>query len=84
MSFSKGHRPHLLFGTHIAVPVKCKSHAQWPKGTIGLDGGINGNDQSEDTHESREAAEAVCNLLHRNGFGGDRQIFPLRTWVTEE
>lgn len=36
---------------------------------------------SKDTHATEEQAEAVCSLLHRDGFGGERKIFPLTTWV---
>ena len=53
-----------------------KSCAQWPTGTI-----AGSNDISTDEHGTREQAEAVCQLLRENGFGGDHQIFPVRTWV---
>jgi hypothetical protein len=36
---------------------------------------------SKDTHDTKEQAEGVCSLLHRDGLGGDRKIFPLQTWV---
>ncbi len=37
--------------------------------------------ESMDTHWSREAAEAVCRGIERNGLGGNRQIFPISTRV---
>ena len=37
--------------------------------------------ESYDTHSSREAAEAVCRGLMREGLGGDRVIFPLSVRV---
>jgi len=41
-----------------------------------------GPDQvTSDKHYSESEASGVCSLLHRNGFGGDRKVFPVRTWV---
>lgn len=51
-----------------------KSWAQWPIGTIGFDDEI-----TTDTHDARDSAEAVCNRLMVEGFGGMGKIFPLRT-----
>lgn len=56
------------------------SHAKWPRGVVNLG---NTENESTDTHGSREQAEVVCRLLEQNGFGGDRQIYPIRTWITE-
>ncbi len=55
-----------------------KSCAQWPEDCCPAIGSY-----SEDTHGSREEAEGVCSLLHRNGFGGDGVHFPVKTWVEE-
>lgn len=52
------------------------SHAQWPQGTCPAIG-----DESQDTHSSKHAAQAVCDQLRAEGFGGDRKAFPLKTWV---
>lgn len=49
-----------------------KSVAQWPDGTT-----------SEDQHDTRAQAEGVCTLLKREGFGGERRVFPTRTEVRE-
>jgi len=57
------------------------SHAKWPKGPVNLG---NTENESTDTHGSRAQAETVCRMLEENGFGGDHQIYPIRTWVTEE
>ena len=51
------------------------SYAEWPKGTMCC-----GNDITSDTHGSLEQAEGVVSLLYRNGFGGDRKIFPIMAW----
>lgn len=37
--------------------------------------------ESTDTHDSKEAAEAVCRLLEQHGFGGEGKIFPVSTRV---
>lgn len=57
-------------------PIHWKSHAWWPEEccpTIG--------NYSDDTHATKEEAVGVCNLLHRNGFGGAGKFFPIRTEV---
>jgi hypothetical protein len=36
-----------------------------------------------DEHETKEEAEAVCKLLERDGLGGERIHFPLKTTVEE-
>ena len=37
-----------------------------------------------DTHSNKEAAQGVCDLLMEIGWGGDRKIFPIATWVSEK
>ena len=58
---------------------KYTSNAEWPD-TVRL--GCTPN-VSTDTHDSKEFAEAVCRRLEREGFGGERKIFPIRVWVEE-
>lgn len=55
-----------------------KSVAYWPEGCCPAIGNV-----SDDLHYSKEAADAVCWLLHQNGFGGDGKYFPLRTEVID-
>lgn len=55
------------------------SKARWPEGTI-----IGGPDVTSDTHETFEQAQAVCLLLKREGFGGERKVFPVATWVEND
>lgn len=60
--------------------MKYKSCAQWNKDETGIG-------YSEDFHSSLEAAESVCRMLRRQGFGGQGKFFPIRTWTepfTEE
>ena len=38
---------------------------------------------THDRHGSKESAEGVTWLLRRNGFGGDRKVFPARVWVSQ-
>lgn len=60
--------------------MKYKSVARWPKGTCDW----HWDNQSDDTHETKDQAFAVCRRLEVCGFGGDRTIFPLATWVEKE
>ena len=57
---------------------KWKSCAMWPPGTCD-----SLNNYTEDEHHSRAAAEAVCQRLLEDGFGGDKKVFPLLTGVEE-
>lgn len=54
-----------------------RSFAQWPKGTLNYC-----SDQiSTDDHWSEDEAKGVCQILHKNGFGGYKKVFPVKTWV---
>jgi hypothetical protein len=53
--------------------------AVWPAGTITAGG--TDLDGSSDEHDTFDQAEAVCDMLNRDGFGGEGKIFPLRTYV---
>lgn len=57
---------------------KYTSNAWWPDGTAAHTKGV-----THDTHDSEEAARAVCRLLARSGFGGEGKVYPLATWVGE-
>lgn len=63
----------------ITVPViqkqQWKSIAIWPD-TIKV-GNVVGKNESVDTHDTEERAIAVCTLLMRDGFGGEKKVFPL-------
>lgn len=59
---------------------KYTSNARWPQGTLN---GYN-NDVSTDTHETKQAAECVCEALEDEGFGGDGIVFPVETWWAEK
>jgi len=54
--------------------MKYKSCAQWNSAETGIE-------YSEDFHASPEAAESVCRMLKRQGFGGQGKFFPVRTWT---
>lgn len=58
-----------------------RSVAVWPD-TISV-GNVVGKNESSDTHASEAAAQAVCNLLEKFGFGGDQKVYPLSTRVEE-
>ncbi len=73
-------KPHRSGGGHPASNTgKWTSHAQWPLDTYK---GMYGDGISTDTHPTKEHADAVCEALQREGFGGERKAFPLKTWVT--
>lgn len=59
--------------------MKCQSNALWPKGVCSSKYGDN---ISIDTHSTKEQAEGVCEGLKREGFGGQREHFPLKVWVS--
>lgn len=57
-------------------PIGWKSCAWWPEDCCPAIGNY-----SDDNHDSEEAARAVCDLLRKNGFGGDGKFFPIRLEV---
>jgi hypothetical protein len=60
-------------------PKAWRSIAVWPD-TIRVGNEV-GKNESDDTHSTKGAAQAVCDLLMRHGFGGDGKVFPLSTRV---
>jgi len=54
---------------------KWKSCAKW-EGNLEFS-----NSLTTDQHDTKEQAEAVCEMLERDGFGGDGIHFPINTWV---
>ena len=59
---------------------KYQSNAQWP---LDVYRGMDGTGISTDTHRTHAGAQAVCDGLRRDGFGGERKHFPIRVWVSE-
>ena len=59
--------------------MKYKSIALWPANEKLYLSSV--NNQTEDTHDTESQAKCVCWRLEKDGFGGDRQIFPIKTWV---
>lgn len=57
-----------------------QSNALWPDDVYS---GMYGDHISTDTHIDFESAHAVCIMLQREGFGGMRKQFPLKTWVSD-
>lgn len=55
------------------------SNVQWPEGTLGFD-----NDVSTDKHRNESEARSVCDILEEEGFGGERKIFPIKTWIYDK
>lgn len=55
--------------------MKYVSVAIWPKSSgIGI---------STDEHDTKEQAQVVCQMLHKNGLGGDGEVFPTHVGVIE-
>jgi len=57
---------------------KWRSCSRWPV-TLGF----LENQLTTDTHDTREQADAVCQMLKRDGLGGEGRIFPEETWIEE-
>ena len=55
-----------------------KSHAEWPIGTCD-----SMDNHTEDDHDTAGQAEGVCEMLAEDGFGGDKKVYPIRTWVED-
>jgi hypothetical protein len=60
--------------------MKYKSNIQWESKVY-----INeyGDPVSTDEHDTKERAESICNMIKRDGFGGQGVDFPVKTWVSE-
>jgi len=56
--------------------MKYTSNAQWGPACYTHDGGI-----TSDTHDTMEAAHAVCERLLAHGFGGEGKHFPVGVWT---
>ena len=61
-------------------PIAWRSCAQWPDGLLSF-AYSDHNNTTTDRHDTKEQAEGVCHLLRRNGLGGERIHFPVRTWT---
>jgi hypothetical protein len=42
------------------------------------------SETTSDEHDTREQAQAVCDMLEREGFGGEGKMFPVKTWVEKK
>lgn len=69
----------------VSVATDCSSSLRWRSIAIWPDtikvGNVIGKNESDDIHDSYDAAEAVCLLLEQHGFGGQRKVFPVATRV---
>lgn len=57
--------------------MKYTSNAKWP---VAVSSQL-GHSMTTDTHDTEEQAQGVCTLLRRHGFGGNHEVYPMRTWV---
>lgn len=53
-----------------------QSCALWAPGVV-----CEVDNTTRDNHYTEGEAQGVCRLLERNGFGGDKKVYPVRTWV---
>ena len=56
-----------------------QSNALWPPGVCSSKWADN---ISTDKHATEAHAAAVCEMLKREGFGGERRVFPVRVWTS--
>lgn len=56
-----------------------RSFAEWPPGHVRNP--FEGDNTTCDRHDTEAQAEAVCAMLRREGLGGERVHFPVRTWT---
>lgn len=66
----------------LGSPIGFLSCVQWPDGLLSFAYEDHGN-TTRDRHDTREQAEAVCKMIEREGLGGERCHFPVKTWVEE-
>lgn len=55
------------------------SNAKWPEKIYSYD-----DCTTTDSHPTFEQAKAVCDALMHRGFGGEREVFPIRVWVQDK
>ena len=58
-----------------------QSNAQWP---LDVYQGMYGDGISTDTHSTFEMAQAVCDGLMKEGWGGGGKVFPVSVWVSNK
>ena len=73
-------RETLPLGGASCSPLGFRSCAEWPPGHIYFAERPN---TTTDRHDTREQAEAVCEMLQARGLGGERIHFPVKTWIEE-
>lgn len=62
---------------NATTTMKYTSNAKWPR----MDAEYSNSEMTSDEHDSYEQAKAVCDMLDRDGFGGEGKMFPVKTWV---
>ena len=58
------------------------SNALWPNDDR-LPPLKNSDNTTMDRHDTKKEAESVCKMLQYDGFGGEGEIFPVKTWVDQ-
>ena len=57
-----------------------QSNALWPEGVFKNE---YGQAITHDLHDTEEHAEACCQMLELEGFGGRKEHHPIKTWISE-
>lgn len=60
--------------------MKKQSNALWPRGVYHS---MYGDNISTDVNQSEQHAKVICDLLEKEGFGGEKHAFPICTWVSD-
>lgn len=58
------------------------SCAQWKDGLLSFS--YDNHNNTRDSHYTKTAAQSVCRTLERDGLGGEKCHFTIRTWAEEE
>lgn len=77
-SYTERLNPEAIQNVVTALGLKWQSNVVWPNGSIYA---INDDYTTSDLHEKRSDAVAVCNMLTKDGLGGEGKIYPMRTSV---
>lgn len=60
--------------------MKKQSNALWPRGVCHS---MYGDNISTEVNQSEKHAKVICDLLEKEGFGGEKRAFPICTWVSD-
>ena len=62
------------------MTMRYQSYARWNPEDV-PSGALNSQNETTDEHDTEAGAQAVVNLLKRNGFAGEGRVFPIEGGV---